>query len=174
VNRLVRYGAVGEKSKGECRVQLSDRVTGVFLVGLGGLAAWSGSRLPGVPGQDVGPAAFPMLIGSGLMLCGAMIALGIGHSFEVPEEEEAVPGRSRFYGLRVLVPPGLLLFYMFASEPLGFLLCGFLMVLVGAFALGAKPKLAIPMALIAPFLVHLAFYKLLRVPLPDGLLGAPW
>ncbi|RYJ04314.1 MAG: tripartite tricarboxylate transporter TctB family protein [Acetobacteraceae bacterium] len=159
-------------------MQLSDRVTGVFLVGLGGLAAWSGSRLPGVPGQDVGPAAFPMLIGSGLIICGAMIALGIGHSFEVPEgpdaEEEAVPGRSRLYGLRVLVPPALLLFYMFASEPLGFLLCGFLMVLAAAFTLGAKPKLAIPLALIAPLFIHLAFYKLLRVPLPEGLIGAPW
>ncbi|MDN3567607.1 tripartite tricarboxylate transporter TctB family protein [Paeniroseomonas aquatica] len=155
-------------------MQLSDRVTGAVLVGLGGLAAWSGSRLPGVPGQDVGPAAFPMLIGGGLMLCGAMIALGIGHSFEVPEEEEAVPGRSRFYGLRVLVPPALLLFYMFAAEPLGFLLTAFLMVLVGAFALGARARLAVPLALVAPLIVHLAFYKLLRVPLPEGLLGAPW
>ncbi|MDB5373471.1 MAG: tripartite tricarboxylate transporter TctB, partial [Belnapia sp.] len=108
-----------EDSKGENGVQLSDRVTGTVLMTLGGLAAWSGSRLPGVPGQDVGPAAFPMVIGGGMALCGVLIALGIGQSFEVPEEEEAVPGRSRFYGLRVLVPPALLLFYMFASEPLG-------------------------------------------------------
>ncbi|MDB5375067.1 MAG: tripartite tricarboxylate transporter TctB [Belnapia sp.] len=85
-----------------------------------------------------------------------------------------MPGRSRFYGLRVLVPPALLLFYMFAVESLGFLLTAAAMVLVGAYALGARPKLAIPLALIAPFLVHLAFYKLLRVPLPEGLLGAPW
>lgn len=155
-------------------MQLSDRVTGAVLVALGGLAAWSASSLPGVPGQDVGPAAFPMLIGGGMILCGAMIALGIGHSFEVPEEEEPVPGRSRFYGLRVLVPPALLLFYMVAVERLGFLLTAAAMVLVAALTLGARPKLAIPLALVAPFLVHLAFYKLLRVPLPEGLLGAPW
>jgi putative tricarboxylic transport membrane protein len=30
------------------------------------------------------------------------------------------------------------------------------------------------MALGAPPLVHLVFYKLLRVPLPEGLLAVPW
>lgn len=159
-------------------MHLSDRVTGGFLVALGAAAAWGGSRLPAVPGQDVGPAAFPMLIGCGLMACGAAIAFGIGRSFEVPEEGEeatpAGPGPFRLGGLRVLVPPALLLFYVLASEPLGFLPTAALMVLAGALALGARPVLAVPIALVAPVLVHLAFYKLLRVPLPAGLLPAPW
>jgi putative tricarboxylic transport membrane protein len=34
--------------------------------------------------------------------------------------------------------------------------------------------LAVPLAIAAPLLVHLVFYKLLRVPLPAGLLPAPW
>lgn len=156
-------------------MQLSDRVTGAVLVALGGAAAAVGSRLPAVPGQDVGPAAFPMLIGSGLVICGALIALGIGRSFEVPEEADPTPaGPFRLFGLRALVPPALLLFYMLAVERLGFLLTAAIMVFIAAVALGARPRLAIPMALIAPPLVHLAFYKLLRVPLPEGLLAAPW
>ncbi|WP_043360934.1 tripartite tricarboxylate transporter TctB family protein [Belnapia sp. F-4-1] len=154
-------------------MQLSDRVTGGVLVVLGGLAAWSGSRLPAVPGQDVGPAAFPLLIGSGLVICGALIALGIGRSFEAPEEEVSATG-SRLSGLRVLIPPALLLFYMLASEPLGFLLTGAIIVFAVAVALGARMRLAVPLAVVAPALVHLAFYKLLRVPLPDGVLPAPW
>ncbi len=48
------------------------------------------------------------------------------------------------------------------------------MVFVGALALGARLRLAVPMAVLAPVVVHLAFYKLLRVPLPDGVLPAPW
>ena len=36
---------------------------------LGVLAFWGGSRLPAVPGQDVGPAAFPMVIGAGPSVC---------------------------------------------------------------------------------------------------------
>jgi putative tricarboxylic transport membrane protein len=155
-------------------VQLSDRVTGAVLVALGAAAAIAGSRLPAVPGQDVGPAAFPLLIGSGLIICGALIAFGIGRSFEVPEEEAAGPGPWRLGGLRALVPPALLLFYVLASERLGFLLTGAVMVFVAAVALGARPKLALPLAVVAPLLVHLAFYKLLRVPLPAGLLAAPW
>ena len=161
-------------------MHLSDRVTGAFLVLLGALSFWGGSRLPGVPGQDVGPAVFPMVIGGGLMLCGALIALGIGRSFEAPEADpDAVaPGLAgrlgRFAPLAALVPPCLLLFYVLAAERLGFLPTAAIMVLACALALGASWRLAIGLALIAPPGVHLVFYKLLRVPLPEGLRPAPW
>jgi putative tricarboxylic transport membrane protein len=92
----------------------------------------------------------------------------------VPEEEDAGPGPWRLGGLRALVPPALLAFYVYASEPLGFLLTGAIMVFVAALSLGARPRLAVPIAIVAPLLVHLAFYKLLRVPLPAGVLPAPW
>lgn len=156
-------------------MQLSDRVTGAVLVILGGAAAYAGSRLPAVPGQDVGPAAFPMLIGIGLVICGALIALGIGRSFEVEEAEApAEQGAWRLSGLRALVPPAMLLFYVFAVDHLGFLPTAAAVVLVMALALGARPRLAVPLAIVAPIFVHLAFYKLLRVPLPAGLLPVPW
>ncbi|WP_198370701.1 tripartite tricarboxylate transporter TctB family protein [Roseomonas rosulenta] len=161
-------------------MHLSDRVTGTFLVLLGALAFWGGSRLPGVPGQDVGPAVFPMVIGGGLMLCGVLIALGIGRSFEEPEgDPDAVaPGLAgrlgRFAPLAAMVPPALLLFYVLAVERLGFLPTAAIMVLACALALGASWRLAIGLALLAPPGVHLVFYKLLRVPLPEGLMPAPW
>ena len=152
-------------------MQMSDRTSGLFLAGLGLLSAWGGSRLPAVPGQDVGPAAFPMLIGGGLILCGVMIAFGIGHSFEVPDEE---PTGFKFGDLRALVPPGLLLFYVLAVDQLGFLLTAFVIVGTAAFMLGARPKLALPLAVGAPLVVHAIFSKLLRVPLADGILPAIW
>lgn len=148
-------------------MQISNRLSGSVLAALGAAAAWGGSRLPPVPGQDVGPAAFPMVIGFGLVACGVLIALGIGRSFEVEEAPEPLTWR-------VLVPPGLLVFYVLAANSLGFLLTAAAMVLAAALALGARPRLALAMAIIAPPLVHLAFYKLLRVPLPAGLLAAPW
>ena len=154
-------------------MRLSDRASGVFLIALGGAAFWGGSRLPGVPGQDVGPAVFPMVIGAGLVACGAMIALGVGRSFEA-EEEDPTKGHSWAFGLRALVPPGLLLFYVLASERLGFLLTAAAMILVGALAMGARPWLAVVMATVGPLVIHLAFYALLRVPLPPGILRAPW
>jgi putative tricarboxylic transport membrane protein len=161
-------------------MHLSDRVTGGFLVLLGALAFWGGSRLPGVPGQDVGPAVFPMVIGAGLVLCGSLIAFGIGRSFEEapPESDERAPGLAgmlgRYAPLAALVPPALLIFYVIVVERLGFLPTAAIMVLACALALGASWRLALGLALLAPPAVHLAFYKMLRVPLPDGLLTAPW
>ena len=148
-------------------MQISNRLSGSVLTALGAATAWGGSLLPPVPGQDVGPAAFPMVIGFGLVACGVLIALGIGQSFEVEEAPEPLTWR-------VLVPPGLLVFYVLAANSLGFLLTAAAMVLAASLALGARPRLALAMAIIAPPLVHLAFYKLLRVPLPAGLLAAPW
>ena len=39
---------------------------------------------------------------------------------------------------------------------------------------GDVVKLAVPLALLAPIGVHLIFAKLLRVPLPIGLIPMPW
>lgn len=165
-------------------MQLSDRVTGLFLIALGSVAAYGGSRLAPVPGQQIGPNVFPMVVGGGLVLCGALIALGIGHRFEeeaqadlAAHSDQAVePPRTHAWwrGLMALVPPGLLLFYVFAVDRLGFLLTAAIVILTAAMALGARWRLAVPLAIGAPLAVHLVFSKLLRVPLPSGLVPAPW
>ncbi len=161
-------------------MRLPDRVTGLFLVGLGAAAAYGGWQLPPVPGQPVGPNVFPLVIGLGLALCGLAITFGIGHSFE--EEEEIIPfeggeapaPRGRLYGLRALLPPALLLFYVVVADRVGFILTAAIIVFVTATALGAKWKLALPLTVLAPIAIHLIFSKLLRVPLPIGLLPMPW
>lgn len=163
-------------------MKLSDRVTGLFFVGLGGLAAYAGSTLPPVPGQDVGPSAFPVVIGGAMALCGAMIAFGIGHKFEEEAEADLAavgmrdvePARSPIYHLRLLVPPALLIFYVVAVDRLGFFITTATMVFVLCTLLGGRLRLAIPLMLLAPLGLALIFDKLLRVPLPDGLIPLPW
>jgi putative tricarboxylic transport membrane protein len=151
---------------------LPDQVTGTGLAVLGIAAAIGGSRLPAVPGQDVGPAAFPMVIGGLMAACGAAIALGVGRSFEAPEPDDAAP--PRFAGARALLPPALLLGYALLVDPLGFLVTAAMIVALAAWAFGAGWRLILPLAIAAPIGVHLVFAKLLRVPLPEGLLAAPW
>src|SRR5947199_7122343 len=159
---------------------LSERVYGLCLVGVGGGAAYCGWMLPPVPGQPVGPNLYPLVLGSGLALCGLAIAFGIGHSFE--EEEEIIPleggeaaaPAARFYGLRGLLPPALLLFYVMAADRLGFIITAALIVYATSTALGARWKLSLPLCVLAPIGIHLIFSKLLRVPLPIGLLPMPW
>jgi putative tricarboxylic transport membrane protein len=158
------------------------------MVALGGLAAYGGSRLPPVPGQQIGPNVFPLVVGIGLAICGGMIAFGIGRHYE--EEAEAdlakITGQiamesgevgeppAWWRGLKALVPPALLLFYVLAVERLGFLPTAAAMVLVTSLALGARLRLAVPLAIGAPLVVNLVFSKLLRVPLSSGFLPLPW
>lgn len=169
-------------------MQLSDRLTGIFVATLGGLAAYGGSQLPPVPGQQVGPNVFPLVVGLGLVACGAMIALGIGRRFEEEAEADlakitrriaeegidvdAAPGWWR--GALALLPPLLLLFYVLVVDRLGFLPTAFVMVLLTSLALGARLRLALAVAIAGPLFVNLVFLKLLRVPLPAGLLPLPW
>jgi putative tricarboxylic transport membrane protein len=168
-------------------MQLSDRVTGAFMVALGGLAAYGGSRLSPVPGQQIGPNVFPLVVGIGLAICGGMIAFGVGRHYEeeaeadlakitgqIPADAGGADGPAWWRGLKALVPPALLLFYVLAVDRLGFLPTAAVMVLITSLALGARLRLAIPMAIGAPLLVNLIFSKLLRVPLPSGLLPLPW
>jgi putative tricarboxylic transport membrane protein len=176
-------------------MRLPDQVTGSFLVVLGTAAAYGGWLLPPVPGQPVGPNVFPMVIGIGLALCGLAITFGVGRSFEEEEElvpvEEGPPGGPEaktttgktasdntppglLHGLRALLPPALLIFYVVAADFLGFYITAALITYATSTALGAKWKLALPLAVLAPVGIHLIFGKLLRVPLPDGLLPMPW
>jgi len=169
-------------------MQLSDRVTGLFMVVLGGLAAYGGSRLPPVPGQQIGPNVFPLVVGIGLAICGGMIAFGIGRRYEEEAEADLAKITSQvaaetgetdqphgwWRGLKALVPPALLLFYVLAVDRIGFLPTAAVMVLTVSLALGARLRLAIPLAIGAPLFVNLVFLKLLRVPLPSGLLPMPW
>jgi putative tricarboxylic transport membrane protein len=163
-------------------MQVSDRVTGGVVATLGALAFHFGSKLPPVPGQQVGPSAFPMVVGASLVLCGVLIILGIGRQIEqaaeadvaahtAPELLEPVPAWKSWLAL---LPPALVGFYALASERLGFLPTTGIMVLIGSLAFGARIKLALPLAIIAPFVINAIFYKLLRVPLPGGLLPFPW
>jgi putative tricarboxylic transport membrane protein len=60
------------------------------------------------------------------------------------------------------------------ADRLGFILTATLIVYVTATALGARWKVALPLAVLAPIGIHLIFSKLLRVPLPPGVLPMPW
>ena len=63
-----------------------------------------------------------------------------------------------------------LLFYVFAADALGFYLTALLILLVWMRVLGASWRVTLPVAVIATVVIHLSFYKLLRIPLPWGIL----
>jgi putative tricarboxylic transport membrane protein len=121
-----------------------------------------------------------MVVGAGLIASGLLVIFGVGHRLEEEAlvelaaheaEEMHVHAQSSW---RALIPPALLIGYVLIVGWLGFVPTAALIVLIISLALGARLSLALPLAIVTPLAVHLIFAKLLRVPLPAGLLPMPW
>jgi putative tricarboxylic transport membrane protein len=70
---------------------------------------------------------------------------------------------------------GSVLFYILVADKLGFLLTAPIVLGALLLVLRVPPLRAVTVAIVATLLVHFAFYKLLRVPLPWGVLtGVAW
>ncbi len=78
--------------------------------------------------------------------------------------------RSRRPALGVAAVLGGLVFYILAADRLGFHLTGIALLAAWTRILGASWRVAAVVAVAATLIIHLAFYKLLRIPLPWGLL----
>ena len=63
--------------------------------------------------------------------------------------------------------------YIYLADVLGFLIVGTLVLFVLFLIFGVRPRLAAIVAVASAFVIWYAFYKLLRVPLPWGVL-TPW
>jgi putative tricarboxylic transport membrane protein len=150
-------------------LKLHDSLSGAALIALAAAILWHIQGFPPMPGQKFGPAWFPGLVAAGLGLCGAaLVYKGARRSapwVALPEWMQ----RSRARAAVIGVLAGLL-FYILAAEMLGFHITALAIVALWVRILGASWRVTILVALLAPLVIHLAFYKLLRVPLPWGLL----
>lgn len=130
---------------------------------------WHVQGFPAMPGQKFGPALFPGLVAAGLGVCGLLL-VAAGMRQRVPLL--AVPdwtrrARPRTGVLAVLLG---LLGYILLADRLGFHIVGSALLVLWMRALGASWRVALPGAVVFTVIIHLAFYKALRVPLPWGLL----
>ena len=147
-------------------MKVHDALSGAGLAALGGVVLWHIQGYPAMPGQKFGPAWFPGLVAVGLIVCGLTLCFSSRGKLFVEIPGWVSRPRPRTAVLAVL---GGLLFYIFAVDTLGFHLTGFLILTLWTRRLGASWRLGIPVALVATVLIHLAFYKLLRIPLPWGI-----
>jgi len=153
-------------------VKLNDAVWGVLLLVLSAAVFLAIRSFPNIPGQNIGPGAFPALIATGLAGC-AVILLVRG------VRELRAGGRLLVFGewlrsprhvANFLLTCGAIVFYLLTVERLGFLVTATLLLLALFLQLKVKPWLAVVVAVAAAFAIHAAFYKLLRVSLPWGVL----
>jgi putative tricarboxylic transport membrane protein len=157
-------------------MKLNDAICGLFFMLLGGAVLLAVQPYPKIPGQPVGPALFPGLIAAGLCICGVLlVAKGVRQRREQPWVTWDDWLSSPRHVLAFVVLIGSIVFYIVAANTLGFLVTAPIVLLALLLVLRVRPVTAVVVAIVASLLVHFAFYKLLRVPLPWGVLtGVAW
>jgi putative tricarboxylic transport membrane protein len=150
-------------------VRTVDLRLGMALALLAAAVLWSAQAFPAVPGQKLGAGFLPMLVGAGLLFCGLGLVLRSWRGTAYTGEVVAEVSSWRDIG-RALLIVAVVLAYIGLADWLGFLLVAPPCLLVVFRVLRAGWAPALGWALGGTLLVHLVFYKLLRVPLPWGVL----
>lgn len=169
-----------------------DTLIGAGLLVLALLVLWHVSSFPPSPGQPYNAALFPGIAALGLAVAAIVLmvqgirrnnagrkASAAAEAAKAPDldtltrsedmevlQTAKVPSRM----LAILLTAGAVGFYLLAANFLGFIITGSILLTALMWSYGVPRKLVLPIAIIATLLIHLAFYKLLRVPLPWGLL----
>ncbi len=156
-------------------MKFDDGVWGVLFVALGGAVILRVQAFPTIPGQNVGPALFPGVVAAALVVCGVLLMARswrarrrAGSTLAWAEVPAWVRSRPQLVAFAVLAAVNL--FYLFAVDRLGFIPVAFVYLAALMTVLRVRPTRALPIALVMTLVIHYAFYKLLRVPLPWGVL----
>ena len=147
----------------------TDRRVGVALALLALAVMWSTRGFPAVPGQKLGAGFLPMIVGTGLLLCGiALVVRSLCNAAYAREAAEPARPPEHYGSAAVIVAA--VAAYLLLVDRLGFLLLAPLCLIAIFLGLRVRWLPALVWALAGTLVVHFAFYKLLRVPLPWGVL----
>lgn len=152
-------------------MKINDALSGALLLALALAILVNIQSFPRIPGQSLGPSAFPGLLA--VLLAGCAIALIVRGLRERAGADWYTSGawlRSPHHLTNFLLTIGVLLFYILAADKLGFIICGILLLGAMFWKLRVRPALIAPLAVAVTLLIHAIFYKGLRVPLPWGVL----
>ena len=152
-------------------MKINDAIFGVLFAVLGAVVLVHVQSFPNIPGQQYGPGLFPGVIAAGFLICGLLLIFnGVRHRRSEPwfagGDWMRMPRRVAAF-LAVLT--GVVL-YIVAADAVGFLIIAPLILVLWMRAFGVRWTTAIVAALITSLVIWYAFYKLLRVPLPWGVL----
>ncbi len=152
-------------------MRINDAVFGALLLLLGVVILVHVQAFPKIPGQQVGPALFPGLVAFGLAVCGVLLMVsGYRKRATEPWYETAEWMRSGRHFVSFAAIVGGVMAYVLLANVVGFLIVAPVLLWIWFTVLGVRSGTAIVVATVGTVVIWYAFYKLLRVPLPWGVL----
>ena len=150
----------------------SDRISGGIFTALGIFIFVLTLQFPSLDAGHPGPSLFPRILAVLFIFFGGIVLLQGWKDRNGAEEaspaEEIPASRSYLNPLFVLILIGA---YMVFSNWLGFLVTSVLLLFLMMIKLRVTFFRSIVIAILVTLFVNLMFAKILRVPLPPGLLG---
>lgn len=155
------------------RKNAADLGAALFVVALGGVAAWQATVIPTSPlYAQVGPKAVPYLVAAGLLLLGValtIVALRGGWSDDIEELQDAPPANLRALGLLLAG----LLANLALIGPFGFTVAATAQFALVAAAFGSRSHLRnLGIAFVVALGAYALFVKLLGVNIGAGVVEA--
>ena len=156
-------------------MRVNDAITGLVLVLLSIAIFLYSTTFPKLFGMQFSAGFWPQLLSVMLAICGASLMFsGIrerattGVAWLELDEWWKQPGTFA----TVALVPGSILFYIFASDYLGFIICSLIIILALAYRFGLSPAKALTLSVVTTACMHIVFVEILLVALPWGLLEA--
>ena len=161
-------------------MKLNDAIWGALLIFFSAAVLIHVQGFPTIPGQKVGPALFPGVLAVALAVCAVvLIVKGLASRAQGGERARWMEldgwTRSRRQVVAFAAVLGVNVFYILLVDRLGFILTGVVYLGTLFTVFGVRLKWVVPLALAVTVVIHYVFYKMLKVPLPWGVLqGIAW
>ena len=156
-------------------MKINDAIWGALLLLLSVVILIHIQSFPNIPGQKVGPSLFPGFIAVGLGTCALiLIVTGLKARRHGPGQAQWIGTepwmRSPRHILALTLVIGVNVFYILLVDLLGFIPTAVIYLATLFAVFGVRTRWILPLALVVTLVIHFSFYKLLKVPLPWGLL----
>jgi putative tricarboxylic transport membrane protein len=152
-------------------MKISDAIFGAVFLLVGVVVVVHVQGFPRIPGQQVGPGLFPGLVATGLAVCGLLLIVsGYRKRATEPWAETAEWMRSGRHFVAFAAIVGGVVAYVLVADAVGFLIVAPVLLWMWFSVLGVRRATAIVVAIATTIVMWYAFYRLLRVPLPWGIL----
>ncbi len=153
-------------------MKFDDAVLGLAIAVFGGVIVYFSSQFHALRHISYGPGFFPTIIGAGLILCGVLL-LGrrvLAGGLRGPWVMLGDWSRSPRHLVNMILIPASVIFYILASDTLGFFISMIVLLTVQIGWFTRKPLRSVVIAVCVTVLLQEFFQGFMSVPLPWGVL----